>query len=96
MAKDGCGRVPRPLDLPDLAIADLCSLGWSKQRLAGRTLDSGQNVLETVTDVLSGLPKDDVNSAFLDWKERFQWVADQNGEFYKNQLNAQLRLPCLR
>jgi hypothetical protein len=81
MTGHGCGRVPSPLDSPDLAIADLYSLRWLKQQLAGRTLDNGQNVLETVTDVLSGLPKDEVNSARLDWKERCQWVADQRGEF---------------
>jgi hypothetical protein len=55
-----------------------------KQQLSGRTLDNEENVLETITEILSGLPKDEVKRAFVHWKERCQWVADYNGEFYQN------------
>jgi hemoglobin-like flavoprotein len=54
------------------------------QQLSGRTLDNEEDVLETITEVLSESPKDEVKSAFVHWKERYQWVADYNGEFYRN------------
>jgi hypothetical protein len=76
--------VPHHPDSPDLAIADFYLPGRSKQQLSGRTLDSEQNVLETVSEVLSGQPKEEVESAFLHRKERCQWAADYNGEFHPN------------
>jgi hypothetical protein len=47
-------------------------------------------MLETITEILSELPKDEVKGVFLHWKERCRWVADHNGEFYPNQLNVKL------
>jgi hypothetical protein len=47
-------------------------------------LDSEEDVLETIFEILSELPKDDVKSAFEDWKEGHQWVPDDNGKFYPN------------
>jgi hypothetical protein len=47
-------------------------------------LGSEENVLETITEILSELPKDKVNGECVYWKERCQWVAGSNGEFYPN------------
>jgi hypothetical protein len=67
-----------------LAIADFDVFGRLKQQLSGRTLDSEENVLETITEILSELPKDQMKSAFVHWKERCQWVADRNRGFDPN------------
>jgi hypothetical protein len=69
---------------PDLAIAGFYLFGRLKRQLSGRILDNEENLLETITETLSELPKDEVQSAFVHWKERYQWVADHNGEFYPN------------
>jgi hypothetical protein len=45
---------------PDLAIADFYLFGRSKQQLSGRTLDNGENMLETIIEILSTFPKDEV------------------------------------
>jgi hypothetical protein len=50
-------------------------------------LDNEENVLETITEILSELLKDEVN-AFLHWKKRCAWVPDDHGGVYPNQLNA--------
>jgi hypothetical protein len=73
-----------------LAIADFSLFGRLKQQLSERTLDSEENVLETITETLRKLPKDEVKSGSVHWKERCQWVADHNGEFYPTQGNIKL------
>jgi hypothetical protein len=49
----------------NLAIADFYQLGRSKQQLSGRTLDSGGNVLEMITEILIELLKNEVKGVFL-------------------------------
>jgi hypothetical protein len=41
----------------DLAIADFYLLDRSNQQLSGRTLDSEENVVKTITEILSELPR---------------------------------------
>jgi hypothetical protein len=60
MASRRCVRVPYPPHSPDLAIAGFYLFGRLKRQLSGRTLDSEDNVLETITETLSELPKDEI------------------------------------
>jgi hypothetical protein len=53
-----------PLFSLDVAIADFYVFGWLKQQFFGRTLDNEQILPETVTEILSELPKDEVKSVF--------------------------------
>jgi hypothetical protein len=90
MARYRCVLGPHPPSPPNLAISDFCLLWLLKKQLSGRTLDSEQNVLETVINLLSGRPKDEMKSALLHLKERCHFVTDHNEEFYPNVLNARL------
>jgi histone-lysine N-methyltransferase SETMAR len=83
-ASHRCVHVPHPPYSPDLAIADVHLFGRFEQQLSGTTLNSEENVLETVTEIRSELPNSEVKSAFRHWKERYHWVADHNGELYPN------------
>jgi hypothetical protein len=47
-------------------------------------------VLETFTEILREVPKDERKCAFLHWKERCKWVAEQDGEFYPDSLNVEI------
>jgi hypothetical protein len=67
-----------------MVIADYDLFGRSKQQVSGKTLDCEENRLETITEILSELPKDEVKSVLVHWKERCQWVGYHNGEFYPN------------
>jgi hypothetical protein len=64
-------RFPTPY-LPDLTIADFYLFGRLKQQLFGRTLDSDENVLETITAILSERPKNETKKASVQRKERCQ------------------------
>jgi hypothetical protein len=75
---------------PDLIIADFDLFRWSKQQLSGRIVDSQQNLLETVTEILNELPKNEVKLYFLHWKKRCHWAADHNREFYPRELNGHI------
>jgi hypothetical protein len=68
--------VSYPPDSSDLAIADLYLFGRLKQQLSRKTLDNEENVLETITEILTEAPKDEVKRAFVHWTERCQCVAD--------------------
>jgi hypothetical protein len=52
-----------------VAVADFCLFGRPKQQLSEKTLDDEENVLETVTEILSELPKGEAKSAFVQWKK---------------------------
>jgi hypothetical protein len=45
-------------------MTDFHLFGRLQQQLSGRTLDSEQNVAETVTEILNALPKNKMKSAF--------------------------------
>jgi hypothetical protein len=45
-------------------------------------------MLETITDILNKLRKDDVKNVFVHWREKCQWVADHNGKFDPNERKA--------
>jgi hypothetical protein len=47
-------------------------------------LDSEENVLETIIEILSEPFNGEGKSVFVHWKERCQWVAGHNGEFDPN------------
>jgi hypothetical protein len=57
---------------PDLAIADSYRFVRLKQQLSERILDSEEEVPETIIEILSERPKDEVKRAFVHWKERCQ------------------------
>jgi hypothetical protein len=59
-------------------------------------LDSEQNELGTVVKILSASPKTEVKSAFLHWKERCHWVADDHGDLYPRSPNTQIFWSCER
>jgi hypothetical protein len=53
---------------PDLSIAGFSLFERLKQQFPGRTLESEENVPETVTEILNQL-QNDVKSVLLHWKE---------------------------
>jgi hypothetical protein len=53
-----------------LDIADFYLFGRLKQQLSGMTLDNEENMLETITEILSELPKREVKSTFVHWKRK--------------------------
>jgi hypothetical protein len=85
-----CVRLPHLLYSADLAIQDFCLFGRLKQQPSKRILNSEENVVETITEILRELRKDEAKSAFVPWKERCQWVADHNERFPPNWLNTKL------
>jgi hypothetical protein len=83
MASLLCVRVPHPrihLTWPSQTsncLADESSDSW-------RTLDSEENVLGMITEILSEAREDEMTDALVHWKERRQRVADHNSEFCPN------------
>jgi hypothetical protein len=79
-----CVCIPHASYSLDLGMGDFSLFGPLTHQLSGRILDSEENMLETITEILGEPPKDEVISAFVHWKERCQSVANYNGEFYPN------------
>jgi ABC-type xylose transport system substrate-binding protein len=65
MAGHWRARLPHPPYSPGFATADNYLVGRLKQQFSRKTLDSEQNALEMATEILSGLPKDELKTVFL-------------------------------
>jgi hypothetical protein len=49
-------------------------------------------MFETITEILSELPIDQVKSAFMHWKEKCQWLTDHNGELQRGERHRKFLL----
>jgi hypothetical protein len=61
-------RVPHRPYSPGLAIADFYLLGRFRQQFSVKTLDNEEDVLETITEILSELSKKEMKRVFVHWK----------------------------
>jgi hypothetical protein len=52
-----------------------------KTALIAREISDEINLLEAGTEILSGIPHDELRAAFRKWVERVQAVTDANGDY---------------
>jgi hypothetical protein len=79
-----CVRIPHPAYSPDRAICDFWLFGCHKRELQGITIDTEEDPIEQILTILQSIPQSDIRRAFAHWKERCQWVMDNDGEYYPN------------
>ena len=74
--------LPHPAYSPDVAPSDFFLFGYLKDRLQGSQFETSHQLLEAITDIISSIPKETLNSVFEEWMDRLQFVVDNGGEFY--------------
>jgi transposase len=74
-------QAPRPPYSPDLAPADFFLFGYVKRKLMGYHAESPFELLIRIRVILSEMPRETLNAAFLEWMERLRKCIDTNEEY---------------
>ena len=74
-------RAPHPPYSPDITPSDFYLLGNIKEKLKGYSFESPEELRHQVHLILNDISKDELNRAFLNWKERLQRVIETKGEY---------------
>jgi hypothetical protein len=77
-------RVPHSPYSPDLSPCDFWLFGMLKQRIKDRAFAMIEEILNAVRDVWSGVTLEELQSVFLNWMERLEYVIEHEGEYYVN------------
>jgi hypothetical protein len=77
--RSGIVASPQPASSPNLAPSDFFLFRALKGRLAGRTLESADELVEKICQMRSAILQAKLEIIFLKWEERLQWCIDING-----------------
>jgi hypothetical protein len=55
----------------------------AKGEMKDRELHTVQDIRRRLMEIWNGLNFKDVQSAFLEWRIRFNWVIENGGEYYR-------------
>jgi hypothetical protein len=74
-------RLPHPPYSPDISPSDFYLFGKMKNTLIGGEIFDEIDLLEVVTEILSGISHHELRAVFRNWVERVQAVIDANGDY---------------
>jgi histone-lysine N-methyltransferase SETMAR len=66
---------------PDLAPSDFFLFDYVKERLEGILFPSYEELLDVITEVVTGIESEILTSMFEHWMERLEWVSKKNGGY---------------
>jgi hypothetical protein len=72
---------PHPPYSPDLAPLDFFLFGYVKGKLMGYHAGSVAELLVRIQVILAEIPREALNTAFLEWMQRLQKWIDSDGEY---------------
>jgi hypothetical protein len=78
----GIVRAPHPPYSPDLSPCDFWFFGMAKGKMTEWEFHTVQDIRRCLTEIWNDLAFEDVQSVFLEWKIRFNWVIEKGGEYY--------------
>jgi transposase len=74
-------RLPNPPYSPDISPSDFYLFGKVKKALIGQEISDKIDLLEVVTEILTGISHDELQAVFRSWVERVQAVIDADGDY---------------
>jgi hypothetical protein len=74
-------RLPCPSYSPDISPSDFYLFGKMKNALIEGEVSDEIDLLEEVTEILSGISHDELQAIFRSWVERVQALIDANGDY---------------
>jgi hypothetical protein len=77
----GLVRSPHSPYSPDLSPCDCWFVGMAKGKTMDREFHTDQDILGRLTKIWNGLTFEDVQSVFLQWQIRLNWVIENGGEY---------------
>jgi hypothetical protein len=73
---------PHPPYFPNLSPCGFWFLGMAKGKMKARKFHTVQDIRGRLTQIWNGATFEDVQSVFLEWKIRLNWVIENDGEYY--------------
>ena len=74
-------KAPQPPFSPDIAPSDFYLFGYVKNKLAGRSFRSPDELLSAVNEILDQISPETLMKVFQSWEERLIKVIEQKGEY---------------
>jgi hypothetical protein len=81
--ENGLRLAPHPPCSPDLAPSDYFMFGYVKERLEGMMFPSYEELLDTISEVVTGIESETLIAVFDHWIERLKCVSKNNGDYYR-------------
>ena len=78
----GLLELPHPPYSPDIAPSDFALFGWLKGQLAHRDIANRTGLEQAIRELLAGIPKAWFLAVLEEWKERLEWVVENNGDYF--------------
>jgi len=75
--------VPQPPCSPDLSPCDFFLFPWLKNHLKGRHFSTLDNIQNSVTDELKGIPAEAFQHSYEQWKQRLRRCVDAQGNYFE-------------
>jgi transposase len=82
LRRNGLWLAPHPPYLPDLAPSDFFLFGYVKERLKGTVFPSYEELLDAISEVVTGIESETLTAGSEHWIERLEWVSKNNGDCY--------------
>ena len=74
-------KAPHPPYSPDIAPCDFFLFGYIKDKLKGESFESVDSLLERVKEILNGISKEILRSAFTEWERRLIQIINTKGDY---------------
>jgi hypothetical protein len=81
IARNEMKTAPHPPYSPDLAPSDFFLFGYVKGKLMGYQAGSAAELLVRIQVILAEIPREALNTAFLEWMQRLQKCIESDGEY---------------
>jgi histone-lysine N-methyltransferase SETMAR len=81
MRRNRIKRVPHPPFSPDLAPPDFHLFGKVKTALQGMIFEDENELLAGMTDVLMGIPREELEAVFDEWLLRLDACIQRQGDY---------------
>jgi histone-lysine N-methyltransferase SETMAR len=75
-------RLPHPAYSPDLSPCDFWLFGMLKGNMKDRAFQTVEEIFDVITLIWNGVRFEQLQSVFLNWIERLEWVISNGGEYY--------------
>jgi len=77
-------RVMHPPYSPDLSPCDFFLFGALKEKLAGMSFSSSEDLVSKIREIFSDFSKETLQLVYMNWSKRLKWVIEHGGEYYES------------
>jgi hypothetical protein len=78
------GENPHPANSSDLPPPDFWFFGYAKEQLKDQLVTDESHLEDKLTNIWEHVSRSVLESAFLEWMERLEWVIEHEGDYYIN------------